>query len=91
MGYLASDYGWEVSANGTEVTSWFTVQEGVNFALVDSEAGRMVGGREITVDDAIWSWNQTIKNENAQNWQLYPHLRYPTAVKTGPNSFEFTH
>ena len=90
-GYLASDYGWEVSADGTEVTSWFTVREGVHFALVDSEAGRMVGGREMTVDDCVFSWNQPIKNENAQNWQLYPHLRYPTAVKTGPNSFEFTH
>jgi len=82
---------FEVSPDATEVTTHFTIREGVNFALVNSEAGRTVGGREMTVDDCIWSWNQPIKNENAQNWQLYPHVRYPTAVKTGPNTFEVTH
>jgi peptide/nickel transport system substrate-binding protein len=90
-GYLATDYYWEVSPDGTEVTTYFTIRDGVQFAPIDSEAGRMVGGREMTVDDCVWSWNQPIKNENAQNWQLYPNVRYPTAVKTGPNSFEVTH
>jgi peptide/nickel transport system substrate-binding protein len=90
-GYLATDYYWEVSPDATEVTTYFTIRNGVHFASVDSEAGRMVGGREMTVDDCVWSWNQPIKNENAQNWQLYPNVRYPTAVKTGPNSFEVTH
>jgi peptide/nickel transport system substrate-binding protein len=90
-GYLAIDYGWEVSADGTEVTSRFTIRDGVKFALPNTEAGRKVGGREMTIDDVVWSWNQPIKNENAQNWQLYPNVRYPTAVKTGPNSFEVTH
>ncbi|UCC18002.1 MAG: ABC transporter substrate-binding protein [Dehalococcoidales bacterium] len=90
-GYLASDYGWEVSPDRTEVTSWFTVREGINFATPDTEAGRLVGGREMTVDDCVESWNRPIKDENAQNWQLYPNVRYPTAVKTGPNTFEVTH
>jgi peptide/nickel transport system substrate-binding protein len=90
-GYLASDYGWEVSPDGTEVTSWFTVRQGVKFASPDTEAGRLVGGREMTVDDCVESWNRPIKDENAQNWQLYPNVRYPTAVKTGPNTFEVTH
>ncbi len=90
-GYLATDYGWEVSADGTEVTSYFTVRDGVNFAYPDTEAGRIVGGREMTVDDCVWSWNQPIHNENAQNWQLYPFVRYPEAVKTGTNTFEVTH
>lgn len=90
-GILATDYGWEVSADGTEVTSWFTMREGVHFAMPETEAGRMVGGRAMTIDDCVDSWNRPIKDENAQNWQLYPHVRYPTAVKTGPNSFEVTH
>jgi peptide/nickel transport system substrate-binding protein len=90
-GYLATDQTFEVSSNGTEVTTTFTIREGVHYALFDSEASQMVGGREMTVDDCVWSWNQPIKNENAQNWQLYPNVRYPTAVKTGPNSFEITH
>ncbi|UCD08453.1 MAG: ABC transporter substrate-binding protein [Dehalococcoidales bacterium] len=91
IGTLATDYGFEVSADGTEVTSWFTIRDGVHYAMPDTEAGRMVGGREITIDDVVDSWNRIIKDENAQNWQLYPHVRYPTAVKTGPNSFEVTH
>ena len=91
IGTLATDYGWEVSADGTEVTSWFTIRDGVNFAMPDTEAGRMVGGRAMTIDDVVDSWNRPIKDENAQNWQLYPHVRYPTAVKTGPDSFEVTH
>ncbi len=90
-GYLATDYYWEVSPDGTEVTTYFTIRDGVHFAPIDSAAGRMVGGREMTVDDCVWSWNQPIKDENAQNWQLYPNVRYPTAIKTGPNSFEVTH
>ncbi|MBN2238297.1 MAG: hypothetical protein JW712_00865 [Dehalococcoidales bacterium] len=91
MGILATDYGWEISDNGSEVTSWFTVREGVHFSNTGSEAGQLVGGREMTVDDCVFSWNLPIKNENAQNWQLYPTVRYPTAVKTGPYSFEITH
>ena len=91
-GYLATDMKWEVSADGKEVTTTFTVRDGVRFALnPDSEASRLVNGREMTVDDCVWSWNQPIKNENAQNWQLYPNVRYPTAVKIGPNTFQVTH
>jgi len=90
-GCLATDYGWEISADGTEVTSHFTIRDGVHFAYTDTEAGRMVGGREMTIDDCVESWNRPIKDENAQNWQLYPFVRYPTAVKTGTDTFEITH
>jgi len=90
-GILATDYGWEITEDGTEVRTWYTIRQGVHFANVPSEAGAMVGGREMTVDDVVWTWNQIIHDENAQNWQLYPGVRYPTAVKTGPNSFEITH
>ncbi len=90
-GYLASDYGWEITADGTEVRTWFTVREGVYFATPDSEAGRLVGGREMTVDDCVWNFNQPYTNEHSQCWQLYPNVRYPRAVKTGSDSFEIVH
>ena len=90
-GYLAMDYGWEVSANGSEVTSYFTLRPGIHFASPDTEAGRLVGGREMTVDDCVSSWNRIIHDENSQNWQLYPTVRYPEAIKTGANTFEVTH
>ena len=89
-GYLVSSWYWRVSENGSNVTTYFTLRKGIHFAKVNTDAGNLVGGRELTVDDLVWNLNQRIHNENAQNYQLYPFNRYPTAVKTGPDTFEIT-
>ena len=90
-GVLASDYSWKISANGSDVISTYTVRKGVYFANVPSAAGKMVGGREMTIDDVVFTYNLIMHNENAQNWQLYPGDRYPEAVKTGPDTFQVVH
>ena len=90
-GILATDSNWVVSANGSDITTTFTIRQGVYYAQPDTEAGRLVGGREMTTDDVVWNYNQRIHNTNAMNYQLFPTMRYPTAVKTGPWTIQITH
>ncbi len=89
-GYLASDYSWSVSDDGTEVTTRFILREGTTFAKPETEAGELVGGRELTVNDLIWNMNYRLQNGNARFYQLYPAFRYPRAIETGSHSFSIT-
>jgi ABC-type transport system substrate-binding protein len=89
-GYLVSSYSWMVSGDGTDVTANFIVRENVRFAQTDTEAGKLVGGRLMTVDDIVWNINQRLHNDQFLNYQLYPAQRYAIAVKTGENSFSIT-
>ena len=91
IGYLTSEHYWEVSDNGSEVTTYFTIRDNIYFAKPDTEAGDLVGGRKLTVDDLVWNVNQRVHNENAQNFQLYPFHRYPEAVKIDEKTFSITH
>jgi len=56
VGSLAES--WEFTELGTAV---FHIRQGVHYALnPESEASRLVGGRELTADDIAWSLNQAI-------------------------------
>lgn len=90
-GYLVSEYHWELSDDGSEVTTHFTLRDGICFSRPSSQAGLLVNGRELTVDDLVWNLNQRLHNENAQNYQLFPSYCYPEAVKTSINTFSITH
>ncbi|MEE8418966.1 MAG: ABC transporter substrate-binding protein [Dehalococcoidales bacterium] len=46
---------WETPEQGVWVLK---IREGVHWQLVDSEAGRLMGGREMTVDDIVSSFNR---------------------------------
>ena len=51
---------WEIPEVGTAI---FHIRKGVHYALnPDSEASRLVGGRELTAYDIEWSLNSAIKN-----------------------------
>ncbi len=89
-GYLVSSYSWSVSEDGTEVTTHFSLRDGITYAKPETEAGELVGGRELTVNDLIWNVNYRLQNGNSRFYQLYPAYRYPRAVETGANSFSIT-
>jgi len=54
----------------------FHIRKGVHFALdPDSEASRLVGGREVTAEDVAFSFNQICKTPTSYIYHAYPYLR----------------
>jgi peptide/nickel transport system substrate-binding protein len=78
---------WEFSGwDAGELT--FTIRQGIHFALdPDSEASRLVGGREVTAEDVAYSFKQVCTNPAAYIYKAYPVLR--TAEITAPDKYTF--
>ncbi|HEY96196.1 MAG TPA: ABC transporter substrate-binding protein [Dehalococcoidia bacterium] len=74
---------WEIPESGTFV---FKVRRGIHWALnPDSEASRLVNGREVTADDLIASFNYLMNHERSPVKMWNPHLAATTTIeKTGP-------
>jgi len=53
---------WEIPEQGVWVMK---IRRGVHWQPVDSEAGRLMGGREVTTDDIVWSWNRGLASESS--------------------------
>jgi peptide/nickel transport system substrate-binding protein len=54
----------------------FHIRPGVHWALdPDSEASQLVGGREVTAEDAAFSFNQVCNTPSAYIYKAYPVLR----------------
>jgi len=71
----------------------FTVRQGIHWALnPNSDASKLVGGRELTADDVVFSLKQAFTNPRSYLYNAYPGLR--TASITAPDkwtvSFETT-
>jgi peptide/nickel transport system substrate-binding protein len=90
-GYLAESWRFEVNNTTNEVTTIFQIRQGIHFAVVDSEAGRLVNGRELTADDVVWNLDQRNNNPDAMNYQFYPQIRGIHPVKTGPWEVSITY
>lgn len=90
VGHLAESWRFEVDAEAQEVTTIVQLRQGVHFQRVDSEAGRLVNGRELTVDDVVWCENQFLKNPNSFGRQMFPYVEEFEAVKTGAWEFSIT-
>jgi peptide/nickel transport system substrate-binding protein len=90
IGHLAESWRFDVNSAAKEVTTVVTIRQGVHFARVDSEAGRLVNGRELNIDDVVWCENQFLKNPDSFNLFLFPYVKDFEAVKTGPWEFSIT-
>ncbi|HEY94890.1 MAG TPA: ABC transporter substrate-binding protein [Dehalococcoidia bacterium] len=54
----------------------FNIRKGVHWALdPDSEASRLVNGREVTAEDVAFSFNQVCKTTTSYIYRAYPVLR----------------
>jgi peptide/nickel transport system substrate-binding protein len=90
VGHLAESWRFDVDSANKQVTTVVQLRQGVHFARMDTEAGRLVNGRELTVDDVVWNENEFLHNKNSFNLFLFPYITQFEAVKTGPWEFSIT-
>jgi peptide/nickel transport system substrate-binding protein len=66
----------------------FHIRQGVHWALdPDSEASRLVNGREVTAEDVAFSFNQVCKTPSAYIYKAYPYLREAEITATDKHTF----
>jgi peptide/nickel transport system substrate-binding protein len=83
-GRSAEKWSWKAEADGTG-TIVYTVRQGVHFALnQNSEASRLVNGRQMTADDVLLSLKQEATDPRAYIAKANPELNTATFTKTGP-------
>jgi peptide/nickel transport system substrate-binding protein len=69
---------WEIPQQGTII---FHIRKGVHWALnVKSEASRLVNGRELTVDDVVFSLNRAFTTKGSYFATGYPGLAKSVVV-----------
>src|SRR3990170_3438911 len=67
------------------ITWKFQIRQGVHWQLVNSDAGRLMNGREMTTDDVVSSWNRLAKSPRAwANVSQPAVMKAATVEKTGP-------
>ena len=66
----------------------FQIRKGVHWALdPDSEASKLVGGREVTAEDVVYSFKKLCTTPSAYLYKGYPSLR--EASFTAPDKYTF--
>ncbi len=90
VGVIAESWEWVVNDADQTVTTTVTVRDNVYFQDIDSEAGRLVGGRKMTTEDVQWCWQQHISNPDSANYQGFPMCRDFIVEKTGPQQLSIT-
>ena len=84
-GMAATSWKWTLDAEKNQGTLVYQVRQGDDFGLdPNREASRLVGGREMTVDDVIFSLKQVITDPRAYMYKAYAELRGADIQKTGP-------
>jgi peptide/nickel transport system substrate-binding protein len=73
---------WEIPQQGTII---FHIRQGVTWAFQSSEAGLLVNGRQMTVDDIVFSLNRAFTTKGAYFVNSYPGLA-KGAVVTGDSA-----
>jgi peptide/nickel transport system substrate-binding protein len=84
-GDLAESWNFDAWDAGTVV---FNIRQGVHWALdMDSEASKLVNGREVTAEDVAYSFKQVCTTPSAYIYKAYPMLR--VAEITAPDKYTF--
>jgi len=88
---LAEDYSYTVNDDAKTVTGIIKVRKGIHYALdQNSEASRLVNGREMTADDIVFNLDDRMNNPNAMFYQTTPLCQGLKATKTGEWEVSFT-
>ena len=83
-GRAAESWSWNVDANGTG-TIVYGVRQGVHFAVnPDSEASRLVNGREMTADDVLFNLKRVAQDPQSYVARANPELKDAVFAKSGP-------
>ncbi|MDP2730068.1 MAG: ABC transporter substrate-binding protein [Dehalococcoidales bacterium] len=75
-GTIAESWELPTSLEGDTAIMTYHIRQGVNWALnPQSEASRLVGGREVTAEDVLWSMQITITDKRQYLYSRNPELR----------------
>lgn len=84
-GAIAESWEWTIDEEKDQGVIVWQIRQGVHFALdPDSEASRLVGGREMTADDVVYTIKQSTTDERAFVFRVNSELRNLDVTKTGP-------
>ncbi|MFC2057162.1 ABC transporter substrate-binding protein [Chloroflexota bacterium] len=84
-GRIAESWELPTKIEGEKGAIIFHIRQGVHWALnPDSEASRLVGGREVTADDVIFSLKQIITDRRAHIYRGNPELRVAEITSPEP-------
>jgi len=89
--HLAESWEFVVDSAAGTVTTVFQIKQGIRYAQINTEAGRLVNGRELTADDVAWNITQLNNNPDAMNYRFFPQIHGIEAEKTGPWEVSITH
>lgn len=85
MGYLAEKITFEVDNENNVGHLIYDIRSGINwFVDPSNEASVLVGGRDVTADDVLFSLQRTITDPQANIYRSNPFLREAIIEKTGP-------
>ena len=91
-GHIAESWRFEVDNVAKTVTTIFQIRQGIRYALTDTEAGRLVNGREVTADDVAYNLTLFNNDPNTMNYRFFAYLiKGIEAKKTGPREVSITH
>jgi peptide/nickel transport system substrate-binding protein len=85
-GFTAESWEWSLDSANNKGTLIWHLRDNVHYGLnPDSEASRLVGGREMTADDVVFSFTQVMTDSRAYMYKAYPTMRQSFQIeKTGP-------
>jgi len=91
-GYAAESWEWYIDSATGKGKLIYQVRDGVHYALnPNSEASRLVGGREMTADDFVFSFTQIMTDPRAYCYKAYKSMRESfECEKTGPMEVTIT-
>ena len=85
MGMIIESWEWYVDEATQTGRIVYQVRPGVRWALnPDNEASRLMGGREVTADDVVFSLLRAVNYELAFVYNVSTELRFTPVKKTGP-------
>jgi len=91
MGYLAESITFVVDDDGINGHIIYKIRPGINWYVSPySEASQLVGGREVTADDVVYSLTRVTTDTTANIYRSNPALRDAIIEKTAPDEVTVT-
>ena len=82
-GLVAESWSWSVDAATNEAAIVYKIRQGLHYALnANSEASRMVNGREVTPEDVVYTLGQVVGDTRMYVYSGAPELRTIKITKT---------
>ena len=87
-GMLATSAKWSADFAKDEGIIIYQIRQGVRWAKPNTDAGRLMNGREFNADDVVFNLKRNVQQAGMTIYRSNPELRTANITKTGP--FEVT-